>query len=103
MSDEEDMRDLLPDKTANNQNDSLQRQAKQQSKMSALQFVHMAILSSLIGFLFGYEAGLGVDNLVKLRYTITLDCTEENAVITSWIIGALFSSFIGGIHWSLHL
>lgn len=103
MSDEEDLKDLLPDKNVKASNAASQRQIIQQSKMSALQYVHMALLSSFVGLLFGYEAGLGVDNLAKLKYTITLDCTEENAVITSWLIGALFSSFVGGKYHQSHI
>ncbi|XP_075032549.1 solute carrier family 2, facilitated glucose transporter member 10 [Mixophyes fleayi] len=55
-----------------------------------------ATVSLLGGLIFGYELGIISGALLQLKYEFLLTCFQQEAMVSSILIGALFASLIGG-------
>ncbi|XP_054640044.1 solute carrier family 2, facilitated glucose transporter member 10 [Dunckerocampus dactyliophorus] len=53
-------------------------------------------VSSLGGLLFGYELGIISGGLLQLKAELRLTCIQQEALVSSLLIGALLSSLVGG-------
>ncbi|KAM9443804.1 solute carrier family 2, facilitated glucose transporter member 10 [Clarias gariepinus] len=53
-------------------------------------------VSTLGGLVFGYELGIISGALLQLQVQFQLSCVQQEAVVSSLLIGAIFASVIGG-------
>ncbi|XP_057702869.1 solute carrier family 2, facilitated glucose transporter member 10 [Corythoichthys intestinalis] len=59
--------------------------------------LHLAsAVSSLGGLVFGYELGIISGGLLQLKAEFGLTCIQQEALVSSLLIGALFASVVGG-------
>ncbi|XP_048878357.1 solute carrier family 2, facilitated glucose transporter member 10 [Brienomyrus brachyistius] len=66
-------------------------------KMGRSVLVFTSVVSTLGGFVFGYELGIISGALLQLQTQFHLNCVQQEAVVSSLLIGALLASVIGGI------
>lgn len=55
-----------------------------------------SVVSSLGGLVFGYELGIISGGLLQLKAEFSLSCVEQEALVSSLLIGALLASVVGG-------
>ncbi|XP_077458517.1 solute carrier family 2, facilitated glucose transporter member 10 [Stigmatopora argus] len=55
-----------------------------------------SVISSLGGLVFGYELGIISGGLLQLKVEFGLNCIQQEALVSSMLIGALFASVVGG-------
>ncbi|XP_039652721.1 solute carrier family 2, facilitated glucose transporter member 10 [Perca fluviatilis] len=55
-----------------------------------------SVVSSLGGLVFGYELGIISGALLQLKAEFRLSCVQQEALVSSLLIGALLASIVGG-------
>ena len=55
-----------------------------------------SVVSSLGGLIFGYELGIISGALLQLKSEFRLSCIQQEALVSSLLIGALLASIVGG-------
>lgn len=55
-----------------------------------------SVVSTLGGLVFGYELGIISGALLQLKAEFSLSCVEQEALVSSLLIGALLASMVGG-------
>lgn len=55
-----------------------------------------SVVSLLGGLVFGYELGIISGALLQLKAEFTLSCVQQEALVSSLLIGALLASIVGG-------
>ncbi|KAM9859520.1 solute carrier family 2, facilitated glucose transporter member 10 [Aulostomus maculatus] len=55
-----------------------------------------SVVSSLGGLIFGYELGIISGSLLQLKGEFGLSCVQQEALVSSLLIGALLASLVGG-------
>uniref|UniRef100_A0A8D0D8P4 Solute carrier family 2, facilitated glucose transporter member 10 n=1 Tax=Sander lucioperca TaxID=283035 RepID=A0A8D0D8P4_SANLU len=55
-----------------------------------------SVVSSLGGLVFGYELGIISGALLQLKAEFRLTCVQQEALVSSLLIGALLASIVGG-------
>lgn len=59
--------------------------------------LHLAsVVSTLGGLVFGYELGIISGALLQLKEEFRLSCVQQEALVSSLLIGALLASIVGG-------
>jgi hypothetical protein len=62
---------------------------------------HVAILlasfvAALGGLAFGYDMGIVTNMMSQIKDTFELTCMEQHVICSTWFIGAVIASFVGG-------
>ncbi|GBM60911.1 Solute carrier family 2, facilitated glucose transporter member 12 [Araneus ventricosus] len=68
----------------------------EKKKCQSMYVTFAAIVASVGGVLFGYDIGITSGALLQLREDFHLTSFEQEMVVSSVLIGAFFSSFVGG-------
>ncbi|KAM9362381.1 solute carrier family 2, facilitated glucose transporter member 10 [Symphorus nematophorus] len=55
-----------------------------------------SVVSTLGGLIFGYELGIISGALLQLKAEFSLSCVQQEALVSSLLIGALLASIVGG-------
>lgn len=55
-----------------------------------------SVVSTLGGLVFGYEVGIISGALLQLKVEFRLSCVQQEALVSSLLIGALLASIVGG-------
>jgi hypothetical protein len=107
MSDEEDTTVLLSGKNEDHEKVSAALVVQQPVNISGSNVTHVAfrsdialLLTSLVtvfgGLAFGYDMGIGTNIISQIKDTYELTCMEQYMISSTWFIGALIASFVGG-------
>lgn len=56
-----------------------------------------SFVTVLGGLSFGYDMGIGSNVITQIEDTFALTCLEQHIMSSIWFIGAIISSFVGGI------
>ncbi|XP_078105486.1 solute carrier family 2, facilitated glucose transporter member 10 isoform X1 [Sander vitreus] len=64
--------------------------------MSSSILLLASVVSSLGGLVFGYELGIISGALLQLKAEFRLTCVQQEALVSSLLIGALLASIVGG-------
>lgn len=60
-----------------------------------------ASMAALGGLLFGYDIGIISTALPQITKEFSLTCFEQEMVVSLMLVGALFATIVGGIHFNV--
>lgn len=107
MSDEEDTTVLLSGKNEDHEKVSAALVVQQPVNISGSNVTHVSfrsdislLLTSFVavfgGLAFGYDMGIGTNIISQIKDTYELTCMEQYMISSTWFIGAIIASFVGG-------
>jgi hypothetical protein len=107
MSDEEDTTILLSGKSEDNEKKSATIVVQKPVSASASNVIdvtprnHVALLltsfvAALGGLAFGYDMGIVINFMSQIKDTFELTCMEQHVICSTWFVGAVIASFVGG-------
>lgn len=67
------------------------------SQKPLLYLTMAACMAGLGGVLFGYDIGVVSGAILQLRAEFSLDCTQQEMVVSSMLMGAVLASLVGGL------
>jgi hypothetical protein len=106
MSDEEDTAVLLSGK--NEDHEKVNTALVVQHDISGSEVTHVTFRSDIVfyltsfvavfgGLAFGYDMGIGTNIISQVKDTYELTCMEQYMISSTWFIGAIIASFVGGV------
>jgi hypothetical protein len=108
MSDEEDTTVLLSGKNEDHEKVSTALVIQQPADIIGLNVTHGTFRSDIVflstsfvavfgGLAFGYDMGIGTNLSSQIKDTYELTCMEQYMICSTWFIGAIIASFVGGV------
>jgi SP family facilitated glucose transporter-like MFS transporter 10 len=58
-----------------------------------------AFVTFLGGVSFGYDMGIVSNVIAQIKDTFALTCMEQYVLSSTWFIGAIIASLVGGTSW----
>lgn len=108
MSDEEDTTILLSGKNEDNEKISATVVVRKPASTSDSNVIDVTsrshvtlLLASFVavlgGLAFGYDMGIITSIMLQIKDTFELTCMEQHVICSTWFIGAIIASFVGGM------
>lgn len=59
----------------------------------------VSVVTVLGGLSFGYDMSVGSNVITQIKDTFALTCMEQHIMSSTWFIGAIVASLVGGTSW----